>query len=189
MRKKLALGFALGLVLLSGCAAAEPAQQPLTFRTALLQAGGCRFTAQITANYDETVSDFTLESECDNTAGTTVCVSAPESISGIRASVSESAAYVLFDGTQLGLEPLADGALAPLAGPYVLHQCWLGAYIDTTGTEQGLLRVSYRYGYENEELLVDTWFSQQPFTPVRAQISYAGRTALEVTLSDFTMQT
>lgn len=189
MRKKLALCLVLLMLPVSGCAASNPAQQPLTFRTALLQAGDCCFTAQITANYDETVCDFTLQAECDNDTGAAVCVSAPESISGIRATVSQSAAYVDFEQTQLALATLADGALAPLAAPYVLHRCWLEGYIDTTGTEQGLLRVSYRYGYEDEELLVDTWFSEQPFTPVRAQISYAGRTALHMTLSDFSMQT
>lgn len=188
MRKKLALGLVPLFLFASGCAAAEPAQQPLSFRTALLQAGGCSFTAQVTADYEQTVSTFTLEADCDNETGASLCVSAPESISGIQAKVSQSAAYVQFEQTQLGLATLAEGTLAPLAAPYVLHQCWLGAYIDTTGSEQGLLRVTYRYGYEDEELIVDTWFSQQPLAPVRAQISYAGRTALYVTISNFTMQ-
>ena len=37
-------------MLLSACSAKRPAQPPLTFRTALLQSGGCSFTAAITAD-------------------------------------------------------------------------------------------------------------------------------------------
>ena len=52
--------------------------------------------------------------------------------------------------------------------------CWgsagQGEYIDSTGTEDGLLRTTYRMGYEEKELVVDTWFSQEPLTPVRAEI-------------------
>ena len=40
-------------MLLSACSAKRPAQPPLTFRTALLQSGGCSFTAAITADYGE----------------------------------------------------------------------------------------------------------------------------------------
>ena len=37
-------------MLLSACSAKRPAQPPLTFRTALLQSGGCSFTAAITVD-------------------------------------------------------------------------------------------------------------------------------------------
>mgnify|MGYP003193923823 CR=1 FL=1 len=136
MRKKLALLLCAFPILLSACSAKSPAQPPLTFRTALLQAGGCTFTAAM----------------------------------------------------QLGLGSLANGNLAPLAAPYVLGQCWAGEYIDSTGTEDGLLRTTYRMGYEEKELVVDTWFSQEPLTPVRAEISFEGRMVLRTDISAFSMR-
>ena len=45
-------------MLLSACSAKRPAQPPLTFRTALLQSGGCSFTAAITADYGESAASF-----------------------------------------------------------------------------------------------------------------------------------
>ena len=163
LRKKFALLLTLISIFLTGCAAKSPAQQPLTFRTALLEAGGCSFTAAVTADYGETIA-------------------------GITAHVKDSTADVSFDDTQLGLGSLANGRLAPLAAPYVLGQSWAGAYIDSTGTEDGLLRATYRLGYDKQELVVDTWFTEEPFTPQYAEISADGRMVLSIRISNFAMQ-
>lgn len=184
MRKKLAFFLGFVLLILSGCAAAEPAQLPLTFRTELLQAGTCSFTAEVCADYGDTVAPFTLT--CVWTPdGTELTVAQPDSIAGISARVADSAAYVTYDDAQLGLGSLADGTLAPLAAPYVLAQCWAGEYIDATGTEDGLLRVRYRMGYEAQELVVDTWFQTEPAAPVRAEIYHDGQMQLRVQMTDF----
>ena len=70
----------------------------------------------------------------------------------------------------------------------VLGQCWAGEYIDATGTEDGLLRTTYRMGYEEKELVVDTWFSQEPLAPVRAELSFEGRMVLRADISAFSMK-
>ena len=188
LRKKLALILLSLSLFLSGCSAGSPAQPPLTFRTALLQAGGCSFTAAITADYGETTASFTLACTYSPEDGAALTVEEPESIAGIQAKVRDTAAYVSFGETQLGLGSLADGNLAPLAAPYVLGQCWAGEYIDSTGMEDGLLRTTYRMGYEEQELIVDTWFSEEPTAPVRAEISFAGRMVLRAELSDFSLE-
>lgn len=162
--------------------------RPLTFRTALLQSGGCSFSAAITADYGESDASFTLDCVFSPETGASVTVTEPESIAGIQAQVKDTAASVSYDGMQLGLGSLANGNLAPLAAPYVLGQCWAGEYIDATGTEDGLLRTTYRMGYEEKELVVDTWFSQEPFTPVRAELSYEGRMVLRADISAFSMK-
>lgn len=120
MRKKLALLLCAFPILLSACSAKSPAQPPLTFRTALLQAGGCTFTAAITADYGETAASFTLDCAFSPETGASVTVTEPESIAGIQAQVKNTAASVSYDGMQLGLGSLANGNLAPLAAP----MCW-----------------------------------------------------------------
>lgn len=187
MRKKLIL-LVLPLLLLLGCSAQTPAQPPLSFRTALLQAGGCCFTADITADYGQTVTNFTLQCTFSPETGAQLTVTEPASIAGITAHVDESAAYVSYDDTQLALGTLANGTLAPLAAPYVLGQCWAGEYIDSTGKDGEFLRATYRMGYEEAELIVDTWFSDDPFVPVCAEISFDGRMILRAALSDFSLQ-
>ena len=43
-------------------------------------------------------------------------------------------------------------------------------------------------GYEEKELVVDTCFSQEQFTPVRAELSYEGRMVLRADISAFSMK-
>ena len=145
-------------------------------------------TAAITADYGESAASFTLDCVFSPETGASVTVTEPESIAGIQAQVKDTAASVSYDGMQLGLGSLANGNLAPLAAPYVLGQCWAGEYIDATGTEDGLLRTTYRMGYEEKELVVDTWFSQEPLTPVRAEISFEGRMVLRTDISAFSVR-
>ena len=188
LRKKLALFLCCIPIFLSGCAAAEPEQTPLQFRTALVQAGGCSFTADVTADYGESVAAFTLDCTFTPDTGASLTVTAPESIAGITARADESTAYVTFDDTQIGFSLLAGGMLAPLAAPYVLGQCWAGEYIDCTGAEDSCLRTTYRMGYDEQELVVDTWFSCEPLAPVRAEISFEGRMVLSASISNFVLQ-
>lgn len=188
MRKKLIFAVCGVLLVLSGCSAAVQPQPLLTFRTALLQAETCTFSAAVTADYDDAVVQFTLDCTFSPQQGAQVCVREPESIAGIEASVQDTCAYVTFDDVQIGLGSLADGNLAPLAVPYVLGQCWAGEYIDCTGRDGMLLRATYRMGYEQQELIVDTWFEPDTMTPVRAEISHDGALAASVELSNFLIQ-
>lgn len=151
MRKKLALLLCAFPILLSACSAKSPAQPPLTFRTALLQAGGCTFTAAITADYGETAASFTLDCAFSPETGASVTVTEPESIAGIQAQVKNTAASVSYDGCSLALVLLQMEILRRWQRPMVLGQCWAGEYIDSTGTEDGLLRTTYRMGYEEKE--------------------------------------
>ena len=100
LRKKLALLLCTVPMLLSACSAKRPAQPPLTFRTALLQSGGCSFTAAITADYGESAASFTLDCVFSPETGASVTVTEPESIAGIQAQVKDTAASVSYDGMQ-----------------------------------------------------------------------------------------
>lgn len=190
MRKRLLfLLLALGL-LLSACSGKTPSrmQDALDFRTALLSAGGCSFTASVAADYGETVSKFTLECRYDPAQGAHLRVTAPESIAGIEADVTGEDAALSFAGTELALGDLAKGNLAPLAAPLILARCWAEGYIDAAGREDACLRVTYLDGYGQKELTVDTWFLADSGWPARAEISYDGQTLLRLELTNFTME-
>ena len=163
----------------SGAEAVREAYQTMT---------GCEMTAEVA--WDQAGSLWETSVQCTYVPDgeTTVEVLAPESIAGITARADRNMAYVTFDDTQIGFAPLAGGMLAPLAAPYVLGQCWAGEYIDCTGAEDGCLRTTYRMGYDEQELVVDTWFSREPLAPVRAEISFDGTLILSASISDFVLQ-
>ena len=175
-------------LLLSACSKApSQMQDALDFRSALLTAGGCGFTANVAVNYGETAAKFTLACEYDVETGAHLRVTAPDTIAGIEATVSGENAVITFDGAQLALGDLAGGELAPLSAPLIVGRCWAEGYIDAAGKEDAYLRVTYLDGYGDRELTVDTWFLAESGWPVRAEFASNGETLLKLELTNFTM--
>lgn len=173
---------------LTGCAKTEgPTQRALDFRTALMEAGGCAFTADVTADVGGRVYQFTLDCAAAANGPTTLTVTAPDSIAGITAQVTDDGAALTFDGASLSLGTLADGTTAPLLLPWLLHNGWVGDYISAAGPDGDLERVTYLHGYGDEALTIDTWLDESG-VPVRCEVSCGGVRCLTAEISDFTMQ-
>ena len=186
-QKIAALALALGM-LLCGCKAAKEtdgAQQALDFRSRLLN-GGCSFQAELTADYGTFVQEFSLACEYSAQEGTRMCIQAPESLAGICAEVSKDGAKLVFDGTEAAFGDLAGRKVSAMAAPQILASAWAESYISLTGKEDGALRVTYLSGYDEDELTIDTWFSDG--APVRAEIACGGRTVLQAKITDFIIQ-
>ena len=173
-------------LLLTGCAGAEKTMQPaLTLRAAILEAGGCAFTAEVTADFGETTYSFTAA--CTYTPEKTrVEITAPAEIAGIAATVTDDGASLEFDGVVLELGQLAGGNLAPLAVPQILAASWAGEYIDAAGPEDSGTRVTYLRGYDEKELTVETLLSGDG-VPVSGDVSSGGAAAASIIITDFTL--
>ena len=174
-------------LLLTGCAGADKTMQPaLDLRAALLDAGGCTFTADVTADFGETTCSFTAN--CTYTPEKTrVEICSPDVLAGIAATITDDGASIEFDGVVLELGQLAGGNLAPLAAPHILAACWAGEYIRSAGHEADGTRVTYLRGYEEEELTVETLLLDDG-VPSSADISYGGTAAVSAAITDFTYQ-
>lgn len=162
-------------------------QNALDFRTALLEAGGCSFTANVSVDYGDTAAKFTLACEYAPQTGVHLRVTEPQSIAGIEADVSGTDAALTFDGTQLALAPLAGDLLAPLAAPMIVCRSWAEGYIDAAGSEDAYIRATYLDGYDAQELTVDTWFLAESGWPVRAELASGGQTLMKLELTNFTL--
>lgn len=161
----------------------QPTQIALDFRTGLMEAGGCSFTAVVTADYGDKVYPFTLE--CSYTGDSArLQVLEPESIAGIAATVSGDGAVLEFDGVELDFGKLANGFPSPVAIPWLLGQCWTGAYIAWAGSDGDLERITYLRGYNDQELAVDTWLDANR-VPVYAEVAQDGVRCLTVEIKDF----
>lgn len=187
MRFKKFAPLALLLAFLTGCAGTEtakPSQEALHFRTALMEAGGCRFTAAVTADYGARVYDFTLDCDYAVDGEAHLTVVQPENIAGITAAVSGNGAQVQFDGAELDFGALANGYVAPMALPWLLGSCWVGEYISCAGPDGDYERVSYLKGYDGAELTLDTWLDPSG-VPVRSEVTWNGTRCLTVTITNF----
>ena len=160
-------------------------QHAVTFRTELLAAGGCSFSAALTVDYDESVSKFCLD--CTHTCadGVLMCLTQPQTLQGITARMDESGGSVIFDDTQIALADLADGNLAPMAVPYLLTKCWSESYISLSGSDDAYIRVTYLDGYDEKQLSIDTWFDETTGSPVYAEVSCDGKVLVRTEIMNF----
>ena len=160
-------------LLLGGCGGRSQGVSPaIAFRASLVQAGGCSFRAELTADYGDYVVPFALDCETEVNGPTHFTVAAPETLAGITAAVDETGGTVTYDGLMMDFGLLANGRLAPAAG--------------AGGEEDGRFRATYEKDYEEKMLKVDTWFENG--IPIYAEVCYNGQRILNLTISEFSLK-
>ena len=98
----------------------------------------------------------------------------------------EKRGTVTYDGLMMDFGLLANGRLAPAAGPAVVAYCWSSAYLAAGGEEEGRFRATYEKDYEEKMLKVDTWFENG--IPIYAEVCYNGQRILNLTISEFSLK-
>lgn len=172
------------LFLLSGCTPQETALSPaIEFRAAL--ANGCRFHAQVSADFGETVASFAMDCETDSDGVLRLTVTEPETLSGITATVKNGGGTITYDGMVLEFGLLANGNVIPAAAPAIAADCWSRAYIASAGQEDALYRVTYEKDFDEKRLVTDTWFENG--VPICAEVCYNGQRILKILISSFTL--
>ena len=187
MRRILAVALLLALML-GGCAKGPDAmQQALDFRASVLQSGGCRFKARITADYEEQVFQFTLDCAYSPETGAEMTIIEPQTLAGLRAVCTERGAQIEYAGASFGLGALGGGRLAPMELPLLLGQSWCGEYIAAAGSAENGWRMTCTVGYDEDELRVDTWLSDDGL-PEYCELSAGGKLLLSAELYEFQLQ-
>lgn len=176
------------VVMLAGCGAApKEMDRALELRTRLLQATGCTFDAEVTADYGDTLFTFRLTCAADAKGNLTFQVTAPKSISGITGGISRQGGALTFDSTALQFNLLADGQLSPVSAPWVMLQALRGGYITSAGMDDGQLRLCVNDSYEENALNLDVWLNEQN-SPHRADICYDGKRILSMVVENMVFQ-
>lgn len=160
-------------------------QEALHFRTDLLEAAECAFTAEITAQGETEVFECTLDCVVHQDGTATVTVVKPEEIAGISATVSQEGTKVVFDGLELDCGDLR-GSVTPIGAPGLFHAAWTGGYIAASGSDDGTTLTRFLLGSGREERQVDTWFDAAG-TPVSGEIFEEGRLVLSCRIHDWSL--
>ena len=183
LRRFLAL-LLLTVLLLSGCAGAGDVLAPaIEFRAALVQAGGCSFTAEVTADDGEAVETFTLDCTVDETGAVHFEVVQPQTLAGITATVSADGGTITYDGMAMDFGLFANGNVIPAAAPALVVCCWRQEYLAAAGTDETGYRATYEKDFDEKRLVVDSWFENG--IPICAEVCYNNQRILKLTLSDF----
>lgn len=188
MRLKIAAVLMILLCLLTACGGKEndALQAPMEFRASLIEAGGCTFCAEITADYGDSVSTFSVSCRCLTDGTAHVELTDPASVAGIEAELSDCGDTLVFGETAVAFDALANGILAPVSVPSVLTAVWTSAYIRASGDESECMRTTYEYGYDEELLIADCWFNEK-MIPIHAEFCYNNKMILKMEITDFSL--
>lgn len=173
------------LLFLCGCSQSENClNKGLELRDKLLRTG-CSFEAKITADYGETVRQFTLQCTADTEGSVSFTVIQPESICGITGRLSERSGELTFDEAALAFPLLADGELSPVSSPWIFIHTLRSGYIRSGGMDGGEIRLTIDDSYEEDALQLDIWLDGQDL-PKYVQILWQGRSILSMEVCNFT---
>lgn len=183
MRRALAI-FTLCVLCLTGCREEKSLlSEAIEFRADLVQAKGCSFIAELTADYGDTVQQFTLSCTTDAQGTTLLTVLEPQSLEGISATVTDEGGTIQYDGLGMEFGLLANGNVIPAAGPCMVVSCWTKEYIASAGQEDTYYRASYQKNFEEKMLTVDTYFENG--IPICAEVCYNNSRVLKMMISEF----
>lgn len=159
-------------------------QKALDLRSSLLSRQTYSFSLDVTADFDETVFCFSVDCLA-KPDGVQMTLTAPETISGIKAYCADDGPGVLFDDTRVSLGELAEGNLTPLEAPYLLRKAMEKEYIQCTGPDADRLRITYLLGYGDREITLDVWLDENTNVPVYAEFTYEGRSVVRADITSF----
>lgn len=175
----------LSIVLLSGCKSEDDLiGQVVDLRASIAGCTECNFSAVITADYGEATYTFGMNCCYDGGGDMKLSVTAPESISGITAQISQGTGKLIFDDQALVFEMIADGQISPICGPWLVMEALCSGYISICGTDGEYIRAQIDDSFAGAQFHVDIWINTDK-QPVRAEIVWQGRRILSIDINEF----
>ena len=163
-------------------------QSALDFRAMLMEREKCTFDLSITVDQGDKVYSFS--GQCQYLLGQSgqITLTEPESLTGIQATVTDGTTNVTFEDVQLELGEVAMGHVSPMALPLLLGNCWTEEYIVSSASDgEGKIQIVYSSGYEENQLMVYTWFEEESMQPVYYEVFYQGDRVLRGEISQFSV--
>ena len=158
--------------------------ESLSLRQRLLKSQGCKFTADISADYQESLYRFSLECAADANGHINFTVLQPDSISNIKGSISKQGGKLTFEDKVLAFPLLADGVLSPVSGPWIFLHAMRSGYIQSCGSDAEGLRISINDTYSAEVISVEIYLNQDNEFRF-AEVFWQGRRIMSIEIKDF----
>ena len=172
------------MTVLSGCGGDPPElQTALEFRETLLKAQQCSFSAEITADYGDSVTEFSVTCLGNSSGELAFEITEPEAIAGIRGRISYAGGEIRFEEEAVFFPLMTDDHLSPASAPWIFLKTLRGGCITAVCREEDSLRLTADDRYDQDALHLDIWFREN--IPIRADISQNGRRFLSLNVKNF----
>ena len=183
--KRLTAIFLFILLMLSGCSEANSSiNKAIVLRNELLKANNCSFVATITADYGDNAYIFKIRANVNTEGDLNFEVIEPETIYGIRGTISNEGGHITFDDHALMFEMLADGQITPVCAPWLFIRALRSGYIGACGKVADGLHIQIDDSFRGEALQVDIW-ADKDNKPLRCEFLWQGRRIVSIDVVDF----
>lgn len=179
-------------LLLAGCGQErgnEGEELALTIRGEYLAMDGCAARAAVTADYGQRVYQYEMAVSV-NGEETALTLSAPETVAGLTARLTETANLLEFDGVSVETGPLDGSGLNPVSALPALLEAARSGYMTACALEEDgtLLRVDCGdpAGTPGTGTETALWFDASTHALIKGEISVDGFRAILCEFSDFT---
>ena len=158
-------------------------EQAIAFREKLLGAQNCQFQADVTADYGDSVHQFSMSCEGDSEGNLAFEILQPESIAEIKGRISGEGGHIEFEDKSLFFPLMTDDLLTPASAPWIFMKTLRSGYIRAAGVEDSYLRLTVDDSYADDALMLDIWMESD--RPARADILQNGRRILSLEVTSF----
>lgn len=167
---------------LCGCGPAQ-VEPGLELRQRILE-NGCAFRAEITADYGDSLSRFTLDCQGNPDGSLLFTVAAPEGIGGIRGTLASGTGKLQYEDKALGFPLVAEKLLSPVSAPWVFYRGLRSGNLLSSGKEGALTRLTLDDSFQEDALRLDVWLDEEG-NPCRCYISWANQSYLSLNIENF----
>lgn len=180
------------MLLLTGCSPAKVSQAEeltLGLRGEYLEMNACSAHLSVTADYGQRIYEYEMDAVLDGEE-LTLTLTAPETVAGMTACLSEGEGRLEYDGVWVETGTLDENGLTPLDAFPALLEAARGGYITACALEEGenLLRVDC--GDPGRELgegrEVTLWFEPSSRSLVRGEVRVDGFRVILCECTEFT---
>lgn len=167
-----------------GCSQKDDgSQKMLKLRQSILEADGCSFTSEITADFGDGTYTFEMFCQTDGDGNLSFEVLEPQVISGITGRFGETVSDLTFDGFVLAFPRLADGRLTPVSASWIFMKALRSGYIYGFSSDDDR-QILLHDTYEDDAFSVNVWLDGQGL-PSYAEIVWQEERVITLRIKDF----
>lgn len=171
-------------LLMCGCGNVNKSiDHAIGLRNKILNSNGCSFSAQIYADYGDTLYEFSLNCISDKEGNLSFAVKKPETIAGITGKVSVQGGAITFDDKILAFQMLADGELSPVAAPWIFLNTIRSGYIRGCSANDHRYQIEIDDTYDENALRLNIQIEND--LPISCEIFWKGRRAVSIEVDNF----